>query len=59
MSSKNDVTGDLIKTKPSSTYADNFDSIFRPSLDKLKDLKVINKDDAYWRKYFEGKDDDK
>ena len=56
MSSKNDVTGDLIKTKPSSTYADNFDSIFRPSLNKLKDLKVINKDDPYWKKYFEEKD---
>ena len=58
MSSKNDVTGDLIKSKPSSTYADNFDAIFRPSLDKLKDLKVIDKEDPYWKKYFEGKNDD-
>ena len=56
MASKNSITGDLIKTKPSSTYADNFDSIFRPSLNKLKDLKVINKDDPYWKKYFEEKD---
>ena len=59
MSSKNDVTGDSIKSKPSNTYADNFDSIFRPSLDKLKDLKVINKDDPYWKKYFENKDNAK
>ncbi len=56
MSSKNPITGDLIKSKPSDTYADNFDAIFRPSLDKLKNLKAIDKDDPYWKKYFEEKD---
>ena len=58
MSSKNEITGDLIKTKPSDTYADNFDAIFRPSLDKLKNLKVIDKEEPYWKRHYkEGKDD--
>ena len=29
MPNKNSITGDSIVTKPSKTYADNFDSIFR------------------------------
>jgi hypothetical protein len=29
MTSRNPITGDSIKTKPSSSYADKFDSIFR------------------------------
>jgi hypothetical protein len=64
MSSKNEHTGDLIKTKPSDTYADNFDAIFRQTptsslLDDLKNLKAIDKDDPYWKKYFEDKDNAK
>ena len=29
MTAKNDITGDKIQTKSSSTYADNYDAIFR------------------------------
>lgn len=29
MAAKNDITGDSIRSKHSSAYADNFDSIFR------------------------------
>lgn len=29
MTAKNDITGDLIKSKPSDTYASNYDQIFR------------------------------
>lgn len=29
MATRNPITGDLIQTKPSSSYADNFDNIFR------------------------------
>lgn len=29
MTAKNDITGDAIKTKPSTSYADNYDAIFR------------------------------
>ena len=30
--SKNDITGDEIKTKHSNSYADNFDAIFRKDI---------------------------
>lgn len=29
MTAKNDITGDLIKSKPSDTYSANYDAIFR------------------------------
>ena len=29
MKNKNNITGDLIQSKPSQLYADNFDAIFR------------------------------
>lgn len=41
MATKNDITGDLIKTKLSDTYADNFDSIFRNSDWDEKRMDVI------------------
>ncbi len=46
MSSKNDVTGDLIKSKPSDMYSEHFDAIFRPSLDILKKLTIIPEEEV-------------
>ena len=63
MTSKNSITGDSLINKVGSKeqkrkFDENFDTIFRPSLDKLKKLTIIDKEDPYWKKYFEGKDDD-
>lgn len=58
MTSKNSITGDSLINKVGSKeqkrkFDENFDAIFRPSLDKPKNPKEIEKDDPYWRKYFE------
>ncbi len=49
----NDVTGDALRTKlgdkkQQEKYAENYDKIEKP-----------NKDDPYWKKYFEEKDNAK
>jgi hypothetical protein len=36
MATKNPITGDLIKSKYSDSYADKFDAIFRKPKDKPK-----------------------
>ena len=36
MTNKNDITGDVIVSKISKSYSDNFDSIFRPRADFAK-----------------------
>jgi len=53
MTNKNNITGDLIKTKPSDTYADNFDAIFRKDaelteeeLEELRKLLKLPRKDA-------------
>lgn len=40
---KNNITGDLIKTKPSNMYSDNYDGIFRKKV-------------SYWFIYDDGMD---
>jgi len=35
MSNYNDITGDKLQTKPSKTYADNFDGIFRKPKEEI------------------------
>ena len=43
--SKNEITGDEIKTKHSNSYADNFDSIFRKDIKRsLAILEAMNPD---------------
>ena len=43
MSAKNDITGDKIQTKPSTSYADNYDAIFSKKVDE-----VIEKKFHWW-----------
>ena len=40
MPNKNSITGDSIVTKPSKTYADNFDAIFRKPEEK-KEVVIV------------------
>ena len=44
MSNYNDITGDKLQTRPSKTYADNFDGIFRKSKEIIIEDKLIKKD---------------
>ena len=40
MNKHNLITGDLMQTKPSKTYADNFDAIFRKPEEK-KEVVIV------------------
>jgi hypothetical protein len=45
MTTTNPITGDLIQTKPSAKYADNYDAIFRKEQPKQDHLNHLLKDD--------------
>jgi hypothetical protein len=53
MATKNPITGDLIKSKYSDSYADKFDAIFRKPKDKPKDKPKVNWVDAFSDKELE------
>ena len=46
MTSKNDITGDLIKSKQTSdAYRENYDKIFRKTIDKSEIIGFTGKED--------------
>jgi len=45
MAAHNEHTGDLIQTKPSAKYADNYDAIFRKEQPKQDHLNHLLKDE--------------
>ena len=56
MSNKNEITGDIIKSKHSNIYADNFDKIFikdteltEEELEELRKLLKLPRKDAQWK----------
>ena len=48
MNKHNLITGDLMQTKPSKTYADNFDAIFRKPKEEVvvDDVDVLKKENG-------------
>ena len=50
MATTNPITGDEIRTKPSNTYADNFDSIFRKPQETDHANQLLKDDDVGFNK---------
>lgn len=46
MATKNDITGDLIKTKPTKNknYENNYDAIFKKDKSKIVPTNTVNKE---------------
>lgn len=58
MATKNDVTGDLIQSKPSQLYADRFDAIFRKPKKMTEQELYESELDLADAKYQQEKDDE-
>ena len=44
MNKHNLITGDLMQTKPSKTYADNFDAIFRKPKEVVDEKELLEQE---------------